>query len=201
MANGFLQNSFRVGTPERRGGDLLSAFLGINTNPDVQLKGQLAGARLGNLDARTRRANILGNQEQINLEDMQTLRKFITPEGGGVGGLNPEWQAMADPRFASGQKGLATRTDRLNKEDSLANLAASGFTMNINGEQIPLTDLINTMSGPDFKAFATATPEVANIFSKIKNRDLGGVLDRDLTKLKKLSEGKLTEMRGEKIKT
>jgi hypothetical protein len=193
MANGFLQNSFRVGTPERGGGDLLSAFLGINTNPDVQLKGQAAGARLGNLDARTRRSNILGQQDAIELADMQELRdKF--------GKGTPEREAVINPRFASGQMGLATRTDRLNKEDSLANLAASGFTMNINGEQIPLTDLINTMSGPDFKAFATATPEVANIFSKIKNRDFGGVLDRELTELKKLSEGKLTEKRGAEIK-
>jgi hypothetical protein len=164
MANGFLQNSFRVGTPERGGGDILSALLGINTNPDVQLKGQAAGARLGNLDSRTRRSNILGQQDAIELADMQELRdQFVKG--------SPERQAVIDPRFASGQRGLATRTDRLNKEDSLAKLADSGFTMNINGEQIPLADLINTMSGADFKAFATTDPTVKNLLSQKNARD------------------------------
>jgi hypothetical protein len=198
MANGFLQNSFKLGTPARGGGDLLSAFLGINTNPDVQLKGQLAGARLGNLDARTRRANILGNQEQINLQDMQTLRRFITPEGEGVGGLNPEWQAMADPRFASGQSGLATRTDRLNKEDSLATLAESGFTMPITGadgqtHDMLLSDAIKMMSGADFKAFVTANPEVKNLLSKANTRDAESLLRQTLL-------GKQAETEGERKK-
>jgi len=99
MANGFLQNSFKLGTPARGGGDLLSAFLGINTNPDVQLKGQLAGARLGNLDSRTRRSNILGQQDAIELSDMQELRNQFVKG-------SPERQAVIDPRFASGQLGL-----------------------------------------------------------------------------------------------
>ena len=191
MANGFLQNSFKLGTPARGGGDLLSAFLGINTNPDVQLKGQLAGARLGNLDSRTRRSNILGQQDAIELSDMQELRdQFVKG--------TPERQAVIDPRFHSGQKGLAVRTDRLNKEDSLATLAESGFTMPITGadgqtHNMLLSDAIKMMSGADFKAFVTANPEVKNLLSKANTRDAESLLRQTLL-------GKQTETEGERKK-
>jgi len=205
MANGFLENSFKLGTPARGGGDLLSAFLGINTNPDVQLKGQVAGAKLGNLDARTRRANILGNQEQINLEDMQTLRRFITPEGEGSGGLNPQFQAMVQGSdYAGGQRGLATRTDRLNKEDSLATLAESGFTMPITGadgqtHNMLLSDAIKMMSGADFKAFVTANPEVRNLLSKANTRDAESLLRQTLLGKQAETEGQRKSLVEEQV--
>jgi len=189
MANGFLQNSFKVGTPARGGGDLLSAFLGINTNPDVQLKGQLAGARLGNLDARTRRSNILGNQDQINLEDMQTLRKFITPEGDGSGGLNPAWQAMADPRYSSGQTGLATRDKRINLEEGLAELAQGGYMMEINGQEVPLATVLKSMSGADFKNLATTNPAIKKLMRQINEIDLRSADTHDLSKLQQIESG------------
>jgi hypothetical protein len=191
---GFLENSFKLGTPARGGGDLLAAFLGINTNPDVQLKGQLAGARLGNLDARTRRANILGNQEQIKLKDMETLRRFITPEGTGVGGLNEQYRALADPNFNRGQAGLTRKHERERNETSLARLAESGFEMEIQGpdgtsQRIPLVDILNTMSGADFKAFATTDPTVRNLTSLTNTRDRESALRQILLGKKTETEG------------
>jgi len=189
MANGFLQNSFRVGTPARGGGDIISALLGINTNPDVQLKGQLAGARLGNLDARTRRSNILGNQDQIRLKDMETIRRFITPEGDGSGGLNPEYQAMADPNYPGGQRGLATRQKRINLEEGLAELSQGGYMMEINGQEVPLATVLKSMSGADFKNLATTNPAIKKLMSQIKEINLRSADTHDLRKLQQIESG------------
>jgi hypothetical protein len=187
MANGFLQNSFRVGTPARGGGDILTALLGINTNPDVQVKGQLAGARLGNLDSRTRRSNILGNQDQIRLEDMETIRKFITPEGDGSGGLNPQFQAMAQGSdYAGGQRGLATRQKRINLEEGLAELSEGGYMMEINGQEVPLATVLKSMSGADFKNLATTNPAIKKLMSQIKGIDLRSADTHDLSKLQQI---------------